>query len=349
VIIFLTGAAGLLGGALAHELIRRGHGVIGLVHNQSEIRDNDGAALDAPIFDGALPSGGKARTLRGDITKPDLGIDEASLTALVDSVDCVIHCAAMVRFEAAFEDLKAVNIEGTRNIAAMFPNARFVHVSTAYSCGLREGLIAEKRHGDNDAFGNGYERSKAISEDQLLAMRPDAIIARPSIVLGEHESGRIRSFDSIYAAFKFIASGRIASVPVAPGSTLSFVPIDHVVAGIVALATQAQTPPQIAHHVAREAISSEVFLKLIGQIPGLLSPAITTPGRDASQLSGMTQRLVQPYLSYFTRSPRFEANAITRLTGIEPPDMSEADIIKQIEFCVASGFIKPQTTDKAAD
>jgi len=349
VIIFLTGAAGLLGGALAHELVRAGHGVVGLVRNETEIRGNDGAVLNAPRFDGNLPSAAEARTLKGDVTKPDLGLDTAHLAALIDGVDCVIHCAAMVRFEAAFEDLKAVNVDGTRNIAALFPDARFIHVSTAYSCGLREGLIAEQRHGDNDNFGNGYERSKAIAEDQLLTMRPDAIIARPSIVLGEHTSGRIRSFDSIYAAFKFIASGRIASVPVAHGSTLSFVPIDHVVNGVVALATQASATHQIVHLAAKEVVDTRRFLYLIGQIPGLLSPAITTPSDDASGLGGMTQRLVQPYLSYFTRSPRFETKALTWLTGIEPPEMSDADILKQIEFCVASGFIKPQTTGQSVD
>ena len=348
-IIFLTGAAGLLGGAIAHELVRRGHGVIGLVHSDSAICGNDGAVLDAPHFDGTLPTAGAARTLKGDITLDGLGIDAAHRETLIQGIDCVIHCAAMVRFAATLEDLKAVNVEGTLNVAAMFPKARFILVSTAYSCGLRNGYVPEQHHGANEDFGNGYERSKALAEERLLAVRPDAVVARPSIILGEQASGRIRSFDAIYAAFKFIASGRVRALSVSPGSTLNFVPIDHVVDGVVALTTQTSASGEVVHLVARQAMPSENFLGLIGEIPGLSSPAIARAAVDGSACSGMTQRLIQPYLSYFTRSPDFEANAITRLTGLEPPMMTDADILKQIEFCVDSGFIKPLGPSRASD
>lgn len=341
-IIVLTGAAGLLGGAIAHELVRGGHSVVGLVHKDSAIQDNDGAELDAPLFDGTLPGAGEIRRLQGDVTKDGLGLSPAHREALANTVDCVIHCAALVRFEADFQSLEAVNVTGTERVASLFPKARFVHVSTAYSCGLREGAIPEEPHGEYEAYGNGYEQSKAIAERRLMALRPDAIIARPSIVLGERETGRIRSFDTIYAAFKFIASGRIKAVPVAPGSTLNFVPIDHVVAGIIALATASQTPPSVVHLVAREAIATETFLSLIGRIEGLRSPQITRPDPAHGVQDSLVQRLIQPYLSYFTRAPRFESHAITRFAGIEAPEMGEDDMLRQIRFCVEAGFIKPK-------
>lgn len=341
-VIFLTGAAGLLGGAIAHELVRRGHGVIGLVHRTNEIRGNDGSVLPALRFDGDLPLAGEVRTLGGDISQPGLGLTDSERIALVQGVDCVIHCAALVHFEAAFEDLEATNIHGTCNVAELCPNARFVHVSTAYSCGLREGRIAEKPHGPNEAFGNGYERSKALAERSLIELRPDAIIARPSIIVGEHKSGQIRSFDTIYTAFKFIAEGRIKSVQVAPDSTLNFVPIDHVVEGIVALASDTSAQSEVVHLTAREAISSQKFLQLIGETPGLRAPEISNPCDESESHASMTERLIQPYLSYFERSPQFETTAITRLAGLEPPQMDAKEILKHIAFCVDAGFIKPR-------
>jgi len=341
-IIFLTGAAGLLGGAIAHELVRHGHSVIGLVHNASDIRGNDGRALPSPRFDSTLPLAGEVRTLRGDISQPGLGLTESEREALVNGVDCIIHCAALVRFEASFEDLECINVRGTCHVAELIPDARLVHVSTAYSCGLQEGPIHEKPHGPNESFGNDYEQSKALTESRLLELRPDAIIIRPSIIVGEHKSGKIRSFDTIYAAFKFIAEGRIKSVRVDPASTLNFVPIDHVVEGIVALATNTNAQSEIVHLAGRRAIPSQVFLKLIGETPGLRAPEIAAPCDEAEDLAGMTERLIQPYLSYFKRSPQFETNAITRLAGLEPPVMDASDILKHIAFCVDAGFIKPR-------
>ncbi|WP_298303513.1 SDR family oxidoreductase [uncultured Erythrobacter sp.] len=341
-IIFLTGAAGLLGGAIAHELVRRGHGVIGLVHNAADIRGNDGGALQASSFDGDPPQDGEILTLRGDIAEPGLGLSESERMAVAQGVDCVIHCAALVRFEAPSEDLESINVHGTCNVAKQFPNARLVHVSTAYSCGLRKGAISETSHGPNDSFGNGYERSKALAEHRLLELRPDAIIARPSIIVGEHKSGQIRSFDTVYTAFKFIAEGRVKSVRVDPRSTLNFVPIDHVVEGIVALACDTNAQSEIVHLAAREAISSELFLSLIGRTPGLRAPQIAAPCVEANGLAGMTERLIQPYLSYFERSPQFETNAITRLVGLKAPQLDAQDLLKHISFCVDEGFIKPR-------
>ncbi len=341
-VVFLTGAAGLLGGAIAHDLVRRGHSVIGLTHRDSAIRGNDGTALDAAPFTGTIAPHGEVRTLKGDVTLPDLGLDEAMLTALINATQCVIHCAALVKFEADFADLEAVNVSGTKNLATLFRDARFVHVSTAYTCGVFEGVIEEHLHDPEGGFANGYERSKALAEGELLAIRPDAIIARPSIILGEHKSGRIRSFDTIYAAFKLIAEGRIKHVPVATGASLNFVPIDHVVDGTVALALANEAGPHIVHLVARKAIATERFLAVIKETPGLNSPEITRPDETAPKPANMMQRLVQPYLSYFTRSPEFETRALARLTGIESPDMDEADLANHIAFCVETGFIKPR-------
>jgi len=339
-IVFLTGSAGLLGGAIAHQLAHSGHGVVAMVHRDAEIRGNDGELVPASQFDGKPPKPGQVRMIKGDVTRQDLGFDVVLLAQLQTSVDCVIHCAALVQFEAAFEDLRAVNVDGTRHLAESFPDARFVHISTAYTCGLQDGPIKEDLHSRNGPFANGYERSKALAEIELLKLRPNAIIARPSIVVGEHSTGRIRSFDTIYRAFKFIAEGRIQTVPTACSATLNFVPIDHVVASIIALATRPVQSPVIAHLAAREAVSAERFLKLIGEVPGLRSPHIASTEVGAAPPDGMAERLVRPYWSYFTRSPQFETDAIEQVTGGPSPEMDEAALLKQIDYCVEAGFIR---------
>lgn len=332
----------MLGGALAGELLRANHSVIGLVHRAAEIRDNTGQLLHAEDFGVSGHTAARLSVLKGDVTKPSLGFDDATLAALESSVDAVIHCAAMVRFEAPIEDLAEVNVQGTLNTARLCPGARFIHVSTAYVCGAVNGPVAEAAADTGARFANGYEQSKALAEAELLRVRPDAIIARPSIVVGEQVTGRIRSFDTIYRAFKFVAEGRIATVPVGEGATLNFVPIDYVVSGIVDLVEAGAGGPRFLHLAARHAIAARRFLAVIGTLPGLRAPDIVEPSGGDAATQGFAERLAAPYWSYFDRSPQFEVSALEHLTGRAAPVMDEEAFRRQIAFCVEAGFIKPR-------
>ena len=333
----------MLGGALANELVRSGHAVVGLLHREGEIRGNDRQLLASEPYRDALPGPGRVGMLIGDITQPNLGLDRAVLDSLRARIDCVIHCAALVRFEADFEHLREVNVVGACHVAEAFAEARLVHVSTAYSCGLNDGAIAEAPHDCGGEFANGYERSKALAEAELLRIRRDAIVVRPSIIVGEYQDGRIRGYDTIYRAFKLIAEGRIDALPVAEDATLNFVPIDHVVAGITALVGRsALERPAIVHLAAREAISALDFLSLIGRLECLVSPDVLPFSDPSSTPRNMAMRGIQPYLSYFGRSPRFETRRSEQITGLAAPVMDETAMLRQIMFCIADGYIRPR-------
>jgi len=339
--ILITGAAGLLGGALAGALIRQGHAVIAVVNKKGVLRDNAGNTLAATPCDlTSRPSG--LSVFQADISRPGLGLGEAERSWLDNHVGIVIHCAAIVRFKASWDKLEAVNISGTRNVAQLCPSARFVHVSTAYVCGLKDGPIPEASSDIDGTFGNGYERSKAHAEAVVHELRPAAAIVRPSIIIGEAASGQIRSFDNIYRAFKFIAEGKIAKVPVLPTATLNFVPIDHVVSGIAALVRQPLADGRIIHLVAQEAIAAVRFLELIGEVEGMHCPCVVAPAEPADVKSNAEERLARPYWSYFQRHPEFATGELAALTGIAAPAMDDAAIMRQISFCVEAGFIRPQ-------
>jgi nucleoside-diphosphate-sugar epimerase len=339
VAVLVTGAAGLLGGALVAALTGAGHPVIGLVHREATIRDNGGKVLDAAPFDSASPPHG-LMVLHGDVSLPGLGVDSAVQAWLDRHVSAIIHCAALVRFDAEWDALEAVNIAGTRHAAALCPDAGFIHVSTAYVCGLKDGPVPEAPCDPAGPFGNLYERSKAMGEAGLHRLRPAAIIARPSIIVGEQASGRIRSFDTIYRAFKFIAEGKIAAVPASPEATLNFVPIDHVVRGIVALLEVRAQGGRIIHLAARQAVAPARFLGLIGQIPGLRSPRIIAPNEHERTGASVAERLARPYWGYFRRHPEFATDVLAGLTGIAAPQWDDAALLRQITFCAQAGFLR---------
>lgn len=338
-IIFVTGAAGLLGGALIAALTDAGHSVIAMVHRQATICDNAGNTLAAMPCNPASPPP-RLCVLKGDVRQPGLGFDPTTRDWLDRHVTLVIHCAALVRFDAEWDNLEAVNVAGTRHVAQLCPTARFIHVSTAYVCGLKDGPIPEAACDPAGPFGNLYERSKAHGEAALYQLRPAAVIARPAIIVGEADSGRIRSFDTIYRAFKFIAEGKIAAVPALPQATLNFVPIDHVVSGIAALACQHATDGRIVHLAAQEAVPAARFLRLIGAIAGLRSPRIIAPALHSEGRASITERLARPYWGYFQRHPDFATQVLAELTGIAAPDVDDAALLRQIAFCAEAGFIR---------
>ncbi|KQQ82291.1 NAD(P)-dependent oxidoreductase [Arthrobacter sp. Leaf137] len=163
--VLVTGASGMLGGAVARLLVREGHTVTTLQRRPSGV---DGAT-----------------DLCGSIT--DAGV----LKDAVRAQDGVIHLAAKVSFTGHAAEFDEVNIEGTRRLldaarAAGVPDFVFVSSpSVANSGAAIVGLGAgpadpEHAHGD-------YARTKGAAE--LLALAADSpnfrvAAVRPHIVWG---------------------------------------------------------------------------------------------------------------------------------------------------------------------
>lgn len=140
-------------------------------------------------------------------------------------IDLVIHSAAITDFNASEAEYRKINIGGGANILAVLPDARFLQVSTAYVCGLKDGPIAEVQCGTNQRFANGYERSKAAGEAVVIETGRRAVITRLSIVVGAHDDGAYHRFDRFYQLFRLIAEGYITRLTIAPEATLDFVRI----------------------------------------------------------------------------------------------------------------------------
>ena len=170
-------------------------------------------------------------------------------------------------------------------------------------------------------------------------------IARPSIVVGEHKSGAIRQFDTTYAAFKLIAEGRVRHMPARAGATLDFVPIDHVAAGIVALAEPVdEAEGGTFHLVSGQPLPVERFTAAIGAYPQFHEPELVPPEDfDPARLPALERRLFRRvaglYASYFQRSPRFDDSGFRALTGLECPATGEAYIRRLIDHCIDVGFL----------
>ncbi|MGB3796869.1 MAG: SDR family oxidoreductase [Alteraurantiacibacter sp.] len=328
--VLVTGAAGLIGGEVCARLVTRGAAVTAMVRKTREVRGNDGAAVTG------------IEIVSGDVTQPLMGLDPASL-----DIDIMIHCAASLEFDAPREVLAAVNVEGTRNALefARAAGAGFLHVSTAYVCGTREGTIGEGPVPAGTRFTNNYEESKALAEALVAASGVPFAVARPSIVLGDHQRGAIRDFPSLCNVFRLMARGKIGVIPLRESATLNLVPICHVAEGIAEIAERfpaaeggyfhlvTGTPlpaAQLAHGVARvDHFPTPRVVEADAFDPNSLRPAERL----------LLSRIMATFGAYFTRNPRFQDSEFRALTGLACPDTDNAWLDRLIAYGLAREYL----------
>jgi len=119
------------------------------------------------------------------------------------------------------DEARAINVDGTARVLDFAVEAqaregldRFLHVSTAYVCGRYEGTFRERQLDAGQTFRNTYEETKADAEQIVtLARELGPAIARPSIVVGESDSGWTPAFNVLYWPLRAFSRGMFKSVP----------------------------------------------------------------------------------------------------------------------------------------
>ncbi|MET7639995.1 SDR family oxidoreductase [Streptomyces sp. NPDC005438] len=199
--ILVTGASGLVGSALPRTL----HDTVALTHHK--------------------PVAGES--VRGDVTRPWLGLHPADYRDLAERVDVVVHCAANVNFSATPAHLHRVNVTGTGHVLRFVEDAkaRLVHGSTAF--------IA--RAGDGTPF-SAYAESKATGETLVRESGLPHCVARISTVIGDSRSGEVTRLQAFHYLLGVALSGQMPFLPCAPGTLVDLVPRDTVAAALAALA-----------------------------------------------------------------------------------------------------------------
>ncbi len=345
--ILVTGAGGLIGRELTGHLAERGHGIVAVQHRSAMLHRNDGRPIPASPWTGVLPSPGEVVTLRGDVGRTGLGLPDD----LPAGLDVVVHCAAVTGFSLGADVYEAVNVCGTANVLAFAGPVPVLHVSTAYVCGRRSGAIREGEGDAGQGFHNGYERSKAAAE-ALATAAADAgrtvAVARPSIVVGDSQTGAIGVFGSIYGLIRLVAEGRIGTLPAAPGATLDLVPIDHVIGGLTDIAEHmAAAAGQTFHLVSGDPVPVTALAGLAQDYPMLHAPRLVPPERfdpstlrpNERSLVGQVSGLLEGYLQ---RDPRFQDGNLQALSGRRCPATGHPFLRRLLDHCLATGYITPR-------
>ena len=185
--------------------------------------------------------------IEGDITRENLGIAAEDLETIRGETTDVFHLAAAYDLEVSKDIAYQVNLEGTKNVnelARSMPDLRrYNYVSTCYVAGKRKGRILESELGHEAGFRNFYEETKCLAEMEVEKLKGDlsVTIFRPSVVVGDSETGETAKYDGIYYLIQYLRKAPNFLRFINVGNTevrLNLVPVDFVVEAIAELSKE---------------------------------------------------------------------------------------------------------------
>ncbi|HWT91642.1 MAG TPA: SDR family oxidoreductase [Solirubrobacteraceae bacterium] len=315
--ILLTGATGFLGMETLVRLAAAGDEVVCVIRG-----DDPAERLHQALDLVGVPDGHRdgLSAVAGDVTDP---------LPHVGPVDAVVHCAASVSFGLPLDEARRINVGGTRNAlaAASRAQARYVHVSTAYVSGRHPGLFAEDDLDAGQPFRNTYEQTKAEAEAVVRSARDvDSVVLRPSIVVGESDTGWTPAFNVLYWPLRAFARGLLSEIPALPHGRVDVVPVDFV-ADAIAHVTRVRrdVTGTLALVAGEEAVTVDELLDLGAAAFGVERPRLQRLPDPAESAFAQRSEDAARYVPYFDMDVVFGdvwSRSVLRPAGIAPPPLS---------------------------
>ncbi|MFV2109768.1 carboxylic acid reductase [Micromonospora sp. LOL_015] len=183
-VVLLMGATGYLGRFLALEwldrLSRTGGTLVCLVRAAD---DAEAARRLERVFDSGDPEllerfrslTGHLRVLAGDVAEPGLGLPCAAWQELAETVDLIVHAAALVNHVLPYEQLFGPNVAGTAELVRLAVSVRvkgIAYLSTVAVIASQTSApdedadirLASPERVLDDSYANGYATSKWAGE-----------------------------------------------------------------------------------------------------------------------------------------------------------------------------------------
>ena len=246
--VLLTGSTGFVGAYLLRALLRDTPGnVYCLVRQIARANGTDAAArvrqnlIQYGIWEECFAK--RIRCVDGDIAQPLLGMASRDFRAIADSVGAIYHAAAAVDWVRPYEELRDVNVFGTRELLrlACAGTPKSFHFLSSLAVCYSTGATGDALESDDPLLNLrglrlGYAQSKCVAESlvrQAAERGIRATVARPSLVSGDSTSG-ISNADDLLSRF-FRGCIEMGAAPDLDWA-MDCVPVDHVADAMVQLA-----------------------------------------------------------------------------------------------------------------
>jgi hypothetical protein len=109
----------------------------------------------------------KIDVVEGDVSQPDLGLQESVRARLAKSLDLVVNSAGLTDFNPDLRDAVSSNVESAEHLLHFLrasDHAALMHLSTCYVVGMRDGRVTEDLHdGYNPANVKNFDAEREIA------------------------------------------------------------------------------------------------------------------------------------------------------------------------------------------
>jgi len=309
---FVTGGTGFIGRNLIDLLVNRKGTIYVLVRSGSVKK------LNELIKQRWSNHAKRIVAVRGDLTKPFLGVGPKKRAELKGTIKHVYHLAAIYDLSKDAAAQEKPNIDGTRN-AVKFAEAvaarQFNHVSSIAAAGLYQGLFREDMFEEATGLDHPYFRTKHDSEGIVRnECKVPWRIYRPAMVVGHSETGEIDKIDGPYYFFKLIQKMRDTLPPWMPtlgieGGRINMVPVDYVARAINHISHKPRLNGRCFHLTDPNAMRIGEVLNLFAEVGH--APKMTM--RVDARLFGLIPNAIKTGLSMLTPVRRITSQILKDL------------------------------------
>ena len=296
----------------------------------------------------------RVEVLRGDVSVAGLGLEASAQDRLAETLDLIVHTAATTSLTADRFLCERVNRDGTANALVLAERCfvagrlrRFIHLSTALVAG---GASAAMSREDElpvaPAYANHYEWSKYEAERIVRATMHAGLpvtVFRPSMVVGDTDTGCTRDFNVIYPLMRLMASGYVTRFPADPRARLHLAPMNFVVDAVMRAVEAPWTSGLTFHLTAPEPPTvADLFNCHAFFPPGAPRPQLCPPDEfDLADCSVRERELLESVsfcFPYFNSRLSFETTNTGRLVPLPVTDSAYLDRLGR--YAVESGYIR---------
>ena len=331
----ITGATGVVGSEISQTLLVRKNAQLRLLiraDSDAEVQKRLSSLIDYWGV-GDARADGKVVALRGDVALPQLGLPAGEYARLATECTHIVHSAAAVRMNLPIDEARRSAVGGVKHVLELAQasrrNGQFVKaefLSTVGVGGRLEDLLPERWITEPRAFHNTYEQAKAEAEAIIAGALSEGLngtVHRPSMVVGNSRTGRIRNFQIFYHLVELL-SGRMTFglLPPLGEKRLDIVPVDHVAAAVAWSSSTMSTAGRVLHlcsgpdrslpieelrHVVRERFAAAgIALPRAIRVPiGALKAVARTAAPLLPVVARRTLRTLPIFLDYLAEDQSF--------------------------------------------
>lgn len=208
-VCLLTGATGYLGSYLLRELLQETTMQIYCLIRAESLREAEKKLENSLIKFGTFDyEKGRVQIVLGDLGCRNLGMEEKEYENLAEKVDCIYHNGAKVHFLYGYNELKNINVNGTKEIIKFARYKRIKAIFYMSTISIFSKFRYDKRVVlENQNLSNpgilpiGYTQSKWVSERIIWEAKElgiPVIVYRLGHIVGDSESGMCNTGDFIF-------------------------------------------------------------------------------------------------------------------------------------------------------